>query len=269
MFFYICTMVFTLIGFGCLYASVSRSTLSGFFVSFFIVGYTTIFSPTLQKFWFNVFLSTFQNNAYLNLENTGMKDMYHYLSTDDVLVSFYSMRISLLNAISQLVVFYGLYQRLNAGQIFFFSTLYQIGWNLNYFLNVLIATTQPDINKRFMDDYAISQVFLFGSAFALVASCFLKKPAREDLAVGKSLPRQGTYNLQLDNNDISLVTSSIGTFLLFLSFMGITICFPIKSFVRTRYIWAEGYMNILFALCASVFTNMFLSSLIKNRIGLK
>jgi len=61
MFFYFTTMIFTLIAFGCLYAAVSRSTISGFFLSFFIVGYTTILSPTLQKFWFNVFFGNFNN----------------------------------------------------------------------------------------------------------------------------------------------------------------------------------------------------------------
>ncbi len=73
-----------------------------------------------------------------------MKDYFHYLSSTDILISFYAMRISLLNAISQLVVFYGLYQRLNAGQIFLFSTLFQITWTLNYHLNTQIATLQPD-----------------------------------------------------------------------------------------------------------------------------
>lgn len=269
MFFYISTMIFTLIGFGCLYAAISRSTISGFFLSFFIVGYTTILSPPIQKIWFNIFTSDFKTGNFNNLENNGMRDMYHYMSTNDVQVSFYSMRISLLNAISQLVVFYGLYQRLNAAQIFLFSTLYNVAWNLNYYLNIQVASVQPDGAKRLMDDYAINQVFLFGSLFAVISSLFLKKPPREDLAIGKALPHQVVNNPQVNNNDLSLITSVIGTFLLFLTFMGITICFPIKSFVRTRYIWAEGYMNILFALCASVFTNMFISSLTKNRIGLR
>ncbi len=66
MFFYITTMVFTLIGFGCLYSAISRSTLTGFFISFFIVGYTTILSPTLQKFWFNVFVSNFHDDTVNN-----------------------------------------------------------------------------------------------------------------------------------------------------------------------------------------------------------
>jgi hypothetical protein len=71
-------MIFTLISFGCLYAAVSKSTISGFFLSFFIVGYTTILSPTLQKFWFNVFFGNFDNNAFINEDITGLGDYYHY-----------------------------------------------------------------------------------------------------------------------------------------------------------------------------------------------
>ncbi len=59
MIFYFTTLIFALIAFGCLYAATSRSTITGFFISFFIVGFTTILSPTLQKFWYNVFVSGF------------------------------------------------------------------------------------------------------------------------------------------------------------------------------------------------------------------
>jgi hypothetical protein len=179
------------------------------------------------------------------------------------------MRISLLNAISQLVVFYGLYQRLNAGQVFFFSTIFQVCWTLNFHLNTRIADMQPDAGKRLMDDYAISQVFLFGSVFALVAGIFVKKPPRIDLTMGKALPMQQLVNPQTNKNDVSLIVSVVGTFLLFITFMGITICFPAKDLLRSRIFWAEGYMNILFALCASVFTNMFFCALTKNKLGLR
>ena len=269
MFFYLSTMIFTVIAFGCLYASASRSTLTGFFISFFIVAYTTILSPTLQKFWYNVFVDGFWNAGMNNFTTNGFVDYKHYFSSTQVLISFYNMRISLLNAISQLVVFYGLYQRLNAGQIFFFSTVFQVCWTLNFHLNTSIADIQPDAGKRLMDDYAISQVFLFGSVFALVAGIFVKKPPRNDLTMGKALPDRQLVNPQTNNNDVSLIVSVLGTFLLFITFMGITICFPAKALLRTRIIWAEGYMNILFALCASVFTNMFFSALTKNKLGLR
>jgi len=140
MFFYISTLVFTLIGFGCLFAAIGRTTLSGFFVSFFVVGLTTILSPTLQKFWFNVFSGSFSLTQPINnAENSGLIDYYHYLSNREIYITFYDMRISLLNVISQLVVFYGIYLKINAGQVFLFSALYNVFWTLNYALNVEVA----------------------------------------------------------------------------------------------------------------------------------
>jgi len=122
--------------------------------------------------------------------------------------------------------------------------------------------------KRIFDDYAISQVFLFGSIFGLIIALINKKPPNSDLALGKSLPHSRIVDPQVNNNELPLIISLIGTFLIFLSFMGISTFLSVKS-QRTRYIWAEGLMNIIFALCASVFTNMFLSAVIKKKLGLR
>ena len=188
-YFYISTLIFALIGFGCLFAAISRSTLSGFFASFCIVGLTTILSPTLQKFWFNVFSTQFSNSSpIITTDLTGMRDYLHYLSGSSIYVTFYDMRISLLNAISQLVVFYGIFQKINAGQVFLFSALFQVFWTLNYALNVMLSGNAPDSKKRVFDDYAISQVFLFGSVFGLIVALLNKKPPRLDSALGKALP---------------------------------------------------------------------------------
>lgn len=151
------------------------------------------------------------------------------------------MRLSLLNAISQLIVFYGIYQKINAGQIFLFSVLFQIFWTLNFALNAELARYQPDATRRLFDDYAINQVFLFGAVFGLMVAILNKKPPREDLAMGKGLPKLQMHDPQMSNNELPLITSLIGTFLLFLTFMGITICFPVKTgslINRTRYAWA-------------------------------
>lgn len=151
------------------------------------------------------------------------------------------MRISLLNAISQLIVFYGIYQKVNAGQIFVLSILFQIFWTLNFALNAELAWHQPDDSRRLFDDYAINQVFLFGAVFGLMVAIINKKPPREDLALGKGLPKLQLHDPQMSSNELPLVTSLIGTFLLFLTFMGITICFPVKTaspINRTRYAWA-------------------------------
>ena len=266
---YMSTMIFALIGFGCLFALISRSTLSGFFTSFFIVGFTTIFSPVLQKFWYNVFSSTFSANQPLyNTDTSGSGDYHHYLSSLTVHISFFDMRISLLNAISQLVVFYGVYQKLNVAQTFLLSIFFQILWTLNFALNVHVTFTQPDFNRRLMDDYAINQVFMFGSLFGLIVSFINKRPPRDDYSLGVGLPRHMQNYSQARGSEAPLIVSLLGTFLLFLTFMGITICYPIKA-IRNRYYWPEGFCNIIFALCASVFTTMFLGIIIRGRIPLK
>jgi hypothetical protein len=79
--FYWMTLIFTIIGFGCLYAANAKTTLSGFFISFFIVGFTTIFSPVMQKFWFNVFSYTFSPDYQISKAATSSDlDFYHYSS---------------------------------------------------------------------------------------------------------------------------------------------------------------------------------------------
>ena len=160
------------------------------------------------------------------------------MSSNQTMISFFSMRISLLNVISQLVVFYGLFQRIHLAQIFIFSTIFQISWTLNFHLNTLLADIQPDPAKRLMDDYAISQVFLFGSVFALVSSLFIKKPEAKLFAIGKGIPGKPITDTQLKENDLPLIMSVLGTFLLFITFMGITICFPVKYRFRVRYGWS-------------------------------
>ena len=140
----------------------------------------------MQKFWFNVFSFIFSPSATFDTATTNAQSDYmHYLSGSDVWISFYVMRISLLNAVSQLVVFYGLYQRFNIAQIFFFSLFYQVLWTLNFHLNVEVSRYQPDQNHRFFDDYAINQVFLFASVFSIVVCFLTKKPPKEDLRFGR------------------------------------------------------------------------------------
>lgn len=189
-YFYMSTMIFALIAFGCLFALISRSTLSGFFTSFFIVGFTTIFSPLLQKFWYNVFTYTFApGQGVITGDPLGLKDYNHYLSSSTVLISFYDMRISLLNVISQLVVFYGVYQKMNVAQTFLFSLFFQCAWTLNFALCAQVSSNQPDSLRRLFDDYAISQVFLFGSVFGLLIAFLNKRPPRDDYSLGVGLPR--------------------------------------------------------------------------------
>lgn len=53
------TLFFILVGFGCLYNSMSNVTITGFFTALFIVSFTTLLSPLLQKWWYDVFTGGF------------------------------------------------------------------------------------------------------------------------------------------------------------------------------------------------------------------
>jgi hypothetical protein len=60
---FILSAIFTVIGFGLLLTYFSSATATGLFTSFFIVSFTVIVAPILQKFWFNVFITSFNGSS--------------------------------------------------------------------------------------------------------------------------------------------------------------------------------------------------------------
>jgi hypothetical protein len=56
---FILSSIFTVLGFGLLLTYFKSASASGLFMSLFIVSFTIITSPFLQKFWFNVFITDF------------------------------------------------------------------------------------------------------------------------------------------------------------------------------------------------------------------
>jgi len=60
---FILSSIFTVIGFGLLFAFFKSASASGLFMSLFIVSFTIITSPFLQKFWFNIFIGNFQGTT--------------------------------------------------------------------------------------------------------------------------------------------------------------------------------------------------------------
>ena len=69
------------------------------------------------------------------------------------------------NAISQLVCYLIIYGKLNLGQITINTIIYNISWNLNHFLCILILRQSPD--QRIFDDYQISNVYLFAAVYGV------------------------------------------------------------------------------------------------------
>jgi len=90
------------------------------------------------------------------------------------------LKIAQLNIISQLVVFYGVMQKLHVAQLFIFIILYQIGWTLNFHLCVQVSLHSPDGQQRIFDDYQIAYTYLFSSVFGFILCLILKKPPTFD-----------------------------------------------------------------------------------------
>jgi hypothetical protein len=60
---FILSAIFTVIGFGLLLTIFANATATGLLTSFFIVSFTIIIAPFLQKFWFNVFIVDFRDSS--------------------------------------------------------------------------------------------------------------------------------------------------------------------------------------------------------------
>jgi hypothetical protein len=254
---FILASVFTVIGFGLLLSYFKNATVTALFTSIFIVSFTIILSPILQKFWFNIFITNFQGGT---VASTG-PDRFIVLSLGgiDINIDFYNLRLSLANSISQLIGLLALFGRLSPSQIVLGSLLCNLAWNLNHYLCVLLLQISPD--NRLFDDYLINSVYLFGGAYALMASSLVHKThKREDK----------------DYSDRSAVLAQIGTFFLFLSFCASTTLY-VPKFTRATgetarsFVWVEAILGCFFALSASVIASYASAVLFSetNRFGIK
>ncbi len=164
--------LFTVVGYGLIFTFYKNSIAASLFMSTFVVSFTTIASPIIQKFWFNVFISDFVGQTF----TSDAPERFLYWTYDgwSIPVDLYNIKVTFANCISQLVIFLGLFGKLSIPQIIFNSIFYNILWNLNYFLCCFLQIKGPD--TRIFDDYQISQVYLFASAYSLVLSLILKRP---------------------------------------------------------------------------------------------
>jgi hypothetical protein len=251
----IMSAVFTVIGFGMLFTYFKHSMGISFFVTLFIVSFTFLASPFVQKFWFNVFISDFKGMTF----STNNPDRFFYNSFQGLstYIDLYNLKVTFANCISQLVVFLGVFGKISITQIVFHTILYNICWNLNHFLCALLQINSPD--TRIFDDYQISNVYLFAACYSLMLCLILKKPI---------FRRSYTHDPQ------SVVIALLGTFFVFMSFCTTSTLFPLKftpgqaEYARS-YIWQEAFLSSFFSLSASVIFTLAFSIIFGRKIGIK
>ncbi len=250
--------IFVVLGFGLVFAYFKTSTLSSVFLSLFIVSFTILLSPILQKFWFNIFIYGFGGQVINPLIGAGNAILFTFESGLNIFINYYVLKISLINAISQLVMFTALIGRLNTLQIMIISIFYNLLWNLCHFLCISIQQGSPDY--RVFDDFAVSNVYLFAGCFGLILSLLLKNPPATDEQYGQ--------------NQSSAIIAYMGTFFIFMSFCATSTLFSTKVTNVTsirRFFWPESILNMFFALSASVISTYSFSILFGKdyKIGIR
>lgn len=137
----------------------------------------------------------------------------------------------------------------------FYSILYNFAWNLCHFITVLLQIHSPE--TRVVDDYQISNVYLFAAIFSFTANIFLKtSPASKN--------RDCSHN--------SRILALAGSFFIFISFCTTTTFLPIKftpaqaEYARS-YIWQEAFLALFFAMSSSVLASSALTVLFTGKTG--
>ena len=142
-----------------------KNTATAIFTSLFVVSFTILLSPLIQKFWFNVFLSDFVGREFVDNRSPN-RFLYFSLGGKIINLDFYYLRTALANSISQLVCYLIVFGKLNLKQITVNTILYNIAWNLNHFLCIFVQSHSNDL--RIFDDYQISNVYLFATCYGLM-----------------------------------------------------------------------------------------------------
>ena len=106
--------------------------------------------------------------------------------------------------------------KLSTAQIIWQTIAFNILWNLNHIICILLTTLSPD--PRIFDDYQITSVYVFGGLYGALIACFISNQERIKQA-----------NVMTNHN--ASVMSFVGTFFLFLSFCGTTTLFATKHSV--------------------------------------
>lgn len=149
--------------------------------------------------------------------------------------------------------------RLSTTQVLKITALYQIAWNLNYFLLIFLLVIKQDHNEAqftpyFFDAFGSTYCYLFAAFFGLIFTCMIKN---------QKMPWLHPRN---EYNRISLLMSATGTAFIFATFV-----FTQSDIIAyTPFGQNLSRFNILWALTGSVLGTYIGSAIAgKGKVGYK
>ena len=166
--------LFVLVGFGLLLSTYRFATWLGITTAIMVVALSIQFGPLLQKFWFSIFITGFGSVNPLTSVGTNIQTYYAHFANNNIEVSSFMNRVTFLSCISLMVLNTAVIGRLGMGQLLKLVTLYQMFWNLNYYLLIYLATIKQDHNDApvftplFFDTYGVTYNYIFAAGFGLI-----------------------------------------------------------------------------------------------------
>ena len=170
--------IFTLIGFGLLLTTTYDSKWTGMSIALFVVAFNFIFSPFIQKFWFEVFFGFRDSQTPTTMITTFWE---RSIMTSRVTPSFLSIRLSNLCSISYLVGMTAYIGRVRVQSVLSGLIFFNVLFYLSVYLNGLISysTTYKDGSFTYLDDYGTILVYLFGGICGLITGYLTKSPVED------------------------------------------------------------------------------------------
>lgn len=172
--------IFAIVGFGMLMNVYRFGNWLGSATALVVVTLSIKLAPLIQKFWFSVFISGF-GSINTNASGTSVEDFWRYNVSSVIDVSDLSLRTTLLSVISMMVVMSAVVGRVSLMQIIKFVAVYQVFWNLNYYLLIwfltvkYIGSSATVLSPYFFDMFGTTYVYLFAVFFGIPYSCMLFK----------------------------------------------------------------------------------------------
>lgn len=237
MYYTIVMGMFVVLGFGMMLSYYKYGTQLGIITALVVVGISIQLAPLLQKLWFGVFASGFNSVIFSSETGLNVQTFWSHMAGTNIEVSTETTRVTYLSCISILTMLSSVIGRITLFQLFKTVIIYQIMWNLNYFLLIFLCVIKNDHNESeiytpyFFDQFGSTFVYLFAAFFGLAYSLTL---CNQKILVPH--PRNVS-------NKLSLIMCLIGGAFIFATFIfsysNIIVYLPLgQNMIRMNIIWA-------------------------------
>lgn len=162
---YIFTNVLAVLGFGLLLVYYRLSVKQCLFIALVVSFVNIQMGPMLQQFWFNVFVKGFQTTTLPSVPNALLLQDSALERINNMSLGF--VRISTFCSISLLVALTGVIGKIGLFNVFITTIIFNVGFNLSYYLNFMIFMLNGASSFLINDDYQGSRVFMFGAGFGI------------------------------------------------------------------------------------------------------